>query len=155
MNMNYSEEDIQKAFEKSLPEVDYALIDAQILMYRFLGEVEKITDLKKISRRQLAKMVGTSPSYITQLFQGNKIINLEMLGKMQKALGIKFEINAVPGDNQTCEKKIHAFYFERVHTINVNKVRYASIKHINDLPSFDKYKMPMEDTIQKEINTAC
>ena len=71
--MNFNNTDISKAFEDSLMNVNNTVLDAQVLMYRFLTEVEKITEEKNISRRQLAKLVGTSPSYITQLFQGNKV----------------------------------------------------------------------------------
>lgn len=93
--MNINNEDLSKAFASSLKSVNHTVLDAQVLMYRFLSEVEKITEEKNISRKSLAKLVGTSPSYITQLFQGNKIISLELLGRIQRALDIKFEINAV------------------------------------------------------------
>jgi transcriptional regulator with XRE-family HTH domain len=37
-------------------------------------------------------MIGTTPSYVTQLFRGNKIINLETIARMQLALNVEFEI---------------------------------------------------------------
>jgi len=56
--MNFNNTDISKAFEDSLMNVNNTVLDAQVLMYRFLTEVEKITEEKNISRRQLAKLVG-------------------------------------------------------------------------------------------------
>jgi transcriptional regulator with XRE-family HTH domain len=68
----------------------------KMIMYRFLSEVERITEEKNLSRKDLAKLIGTSASYITQLFRGHKIVNLETIAKIQKALDFKFEIKAIP-----------------------------------------------------------
>ena len=45
-----------------------------------------------MSKKDLATAIGTSASYITQLFRGNKMINLEMLAKIQQALEIDYDI---------------------------------------------------------------
>src|SRR5690348_15788748 len=63
---------------------------AQMLSYRFLSEVEKQCDKRKISRAELAEMVGTSRSYITQLFRGSKRVNMDVLAKFEDVLGITF-----------------------------------------------------------------
>lgn len=68
--------------------------EKEMLMYRFLSEVEKICDEKEISKKELAAKIGTSASYITQLFRGTKTVNLETLAKFQHALGFKYEISA-------------------------------------------------------------
>lgn len=65
---------------------------AQMISYRFLSEVEKACDRKKISRAELSEMVGTSRSYITQLFRGSKRVNMDLLAKLEDALGITFQI---------------------------------------------------------------
>lgn len=67
---------------------------AQMLSYHFLSEVEKECDRRKISRAELAEMVGTSRSYITQLFRGTKMVNMDILAKFEYALGITFQIVA-------------------------------------------------------------
>jgi hypothetical protein len=36
--------------------------------------------------------VGTSPSYITQLYRGDKLVNMLTLARFQKALDLEFEI---------------------------------------------------------------
>jgi len=82
----------------SIDESDKLLIETRILMYRFLSEIEKISAERGLNHKKLAKLIGTSPSYITQLFRGKKIINLNTLVKFQKALGFKFRIEAeLPG----------------------------------------------------------
>lgn len=67
---------------------------ARIISFRFLSEVEKTCDKRKINRKELAKLVGTSPGYITQLFRGNKIANMKILAKLQKVLNIQFSVQS-------------------------------------------------------------
>ncbi|MBL0334536.1 MAG: helix-turn-helix transcriptional regulator [Chitinophagaceae bacterium] len=66
--------------------------DAQMISYRILSEIEKHCDEKKIKRKDLAEMVGTSTSYITQLFTGVKSVNTTILAKFENALDVSFEI---------------------------------------------------------------
>lgn len=73
---------------------------AQMLMFRFLAEVEKYQVLHGLKRKDLAKKIGTSASYLTQIFRGDKPLNFLTIAKMQKELGIKFYINAQPLHNE-------------------------------------------------------
>lgn len=68
---------------------------AQMLMYRFLSEVERLMDERKISKKELAAKIGVSASYITQLYRGTKPLNMETLAKMELALDFRFDIKAV------------------------------------------------------------
>jgi len=65
---------------------------AQMISYRILSEVEKLCDEKSIKKKDLAEMVGTSRSYITQLFRGNKQVNTDIMAKFEEALNITFNI---------------------------------------------------------------
>lgn len=65
---------------------------AQMISYRFLSEVEKTCDEMGINKKELAEKVGTSKSYITQLFRGNKHVNTNILARFEEALDITFEI---------------------------------------------------------------
>ena len=67
--------------------------ESKMIMFRFLSELEKLND-SPIKRKDLAKALDTSPSYITQLFRGDKLINLTMLAKIQDVFNITFEISA-------------------------------------------------------------
>ena len=51
-----------------------------------------------VSAATLAKSIGVSPSYITQLYRGTKPLNMETLAKMEDVLDIRFEIKAVTKD---------------------------------------------------------
>ena len=68
--------------------------DAYILMSAFLSEIDKIQDEFNTTRKDLAENIKVSPSYLTQVFRGNKPLNFITLAKMQRALGIKFKITA-------------------------------------------------------------
>lgn len=68
---------------------------ALLLSARFLSEVEYLTEARGMTRRALAKALGTSPSYITQLYQGDRLLNLTMAAKLERVLGMKFQVKAV------------------------------------------------------------
>lgn len=99
MNLNTKKENLAKTLRNIDKKEDFEH-DARMIMYRFLSEVERITDEEKISRKSLAGMIGTSASYITQLFRGNKLINMLTLAKIQKKLNIKFEIKAISAESK-------------------------------------------------------
>jgi transcriptional regulator with XRE-family HTH domain len=68
---------------------------AKMIMFRFFSELEKINHGKPIRKKELAKAIGTSASFVTQLFQGDKLVNLITLAKIQEAYDISFEIRAI------------------------------------------------------------
>ena len=68
--------------------------EAQILMFRFLSEVDRYLNQEGNSRKALAKKMNISASYLTQVYRGNKPLNFETVARFQKALDIKFQIRA-------------------------------------------------------------
>lgn len=114
MSTNWkNKKDIQKAFDELLTPLSYKekiKDDALLIMARFLSEVEKKYKEKGWRRKDLAKAIGTSPSYITQLFRGTKIINLETIAKFQDVLNIKFYVSSFDLDEKgeiVLEKATH------------------------------------------------
>jgi ribosome-binding protein aMBF1 (putative translation factor) len=61
-------------------------------MASFLSVIEIVQEEKGISRKELASMIKISPSYLTQVFRGDKPLNFITLAKIQKALGIRFRV---------------------------------------------------------------
>ena len=94
-NLNDNKDEIREAFNSMLTftdkneEVEH---EAAMIMFQFLSEITKVMEDKKISKKDLAKIIGTSPSYITQLFRGDKLINFKTLAKIQRGLDTKFEV---------------------------------------------------------------
>jgi transcriptional regulator with XRE-family HTH domain len=98
------------SFRDEKDELDF---EAHMLMFRFLSEVEKISvGGKLIKNKELASKLGFSSSYITQLFNGDKLLNFTMLAKIQKAYNITFEIKAKKNEqshtSKSTEKMSHA-----------------------------------------------
>ena len=96
INSNSTEKirsDFQKLFEKSPKEqVEHR---AQMLSFIILSEVQKAIDRKGWTRKQLADVIGTSASYLTQLFRGDRLLNFKTVAKFEGALDIRFEVNAI------------------------------------------------------------
>ncbi|SEF67263.1 helix-turn-helix domain-containing protein [Algoriphagus boritolerans] len=65
---------------------------ADVLALQFLGLVDRKMELEKISKKELAKKIGTSASFITQLFRGDKKPNWNILAKMSMELGLEFKV---------------------------------------------------------------
>ena len=129
---------------ESIGESEKILIETRILMYRFLSEIDKITEERKINRKELAKLAGTSASYVTQLYQGKKIINLQMLTRIKKALNIDFKIEIVQHDEKIKKdyRKLSSkhpdftklrrvvFWDTKMENINWEKQKNAVIKRV-------------------------
>lgn len=104
MNMKSSNSDkIKKAFNDLLAfksEEDELKHDAHMLSFQFISEINKVMEAQEvqINKTGLAKALSTSKSYITQLFRGDKLINMLTLAKVQKALNLKFKIVAISND---------------------------------------------------------
>lgn len=94
MNSN-DEISVRKSFSglfDSIDNSDKLEVETRLLMYRFLSEIEIITASRGITRKKLASMIGTSASYLTQLYKGDKIINLRTIAKIERALDLRFKV---------------------------------------------------------------
>ena len=109
-------DEFQKLFEKS-PE-EHVEHRAQMLSYIFLGEAQKAMDRKGWTRKQLANEIGTSASYLTQLFRGDRLLNFKTVAKIEYALDLKYGI--YEESNQKVEMKEYLdFFFEDEEMANL------------------------------------
>jgi len=93
-----SSNDITKAFEDLLSfqnQDDLIEFEADSIQLRTMERIEAILSDKNISRSQLAKKMGTSRAYISQLFSIDKALNLKTLAKLQQALDVRIEIQPI------------------------------------------------------------
>lgn len=79
------------SFKSKKEEIEH---EAKMIMFRFFSELEKINNEKPVKKKEIAKAIKTSASYVTQLYQGDKLINLLTLAKIQDAYNITFDIKA-------------------------------------------------------------
>jgi transcriptional regulator with XRE-family HTH domain len=104
--MKLSNEDIKKIKPIYQPTADEELALAELmLMAKFLSEIEQQQKLKDIDRKNLAVLIGTSPSYLTQVFRGDKPLNFKTLARIQAVLNIRFEVSASIIDEPILNKK--------------------------------------------------
>lgn len=88
-------EEIKASFDQffeSFSEEELQEQQARLLAFKFLSEVEKAMEKEGMNRKELAQEIGTSASYVTQLFRGDRLLNFNTLAKMVRALGLDFEI---------------------------------------------------------------
>jgi transcriptional regulator with XRE-family HTH domain len=135
-------------------ESDQIEIDAQVIMAKFLSEIQEVADNLGIKRNELAKKIGTSASYLTQLYRGHKMLNLPTIAKFQKALDIKFDIsveNKIQAKAVIDEKNVAEFldnwYF------NSNRGEFLKITRNLTAPMNDEngYNYSPSNKVKKKI----
>ncbi len=70
--------------ERQLENRAYALLET------YLVQIEQAMEQQKMTKKALAEKVNVTPSYISKIFQSEKLINFKMLVRMEKALGLDF-----------------------------------------------------------------
>jgi transcriptional regulator with XRE-family HTH domain len=88
-------ESIKNEWENLFNEISYedrVSSLADVLALQFLGLVDRKMGLESISKKELAEKIGTSASFITQLFRGDKKPNWNILAKMSMELGLEFKV---------------------------------------------------------------
>lgn len=105
MTMNLkTKKEIQELFNQVLQPKSHeerVALETRLLMARFLSGIQLAMDKRGIKKKDLASLIGTSASYITQIFTGTKIANLETITRMMLALDLQFEIKAKSGKPDT------------------------------------------------------
>lgn len=148
-----TEDDIKKAISS----IDDAKSNAadirhrtRMIMYRFLSELENVIEKRNLSRRELAELVGTSPSYITQLFRGNKVVNLETLAKFETALDFTFKIRIDGNINEWVDDNLdfHTIFSTKYHSKDGFWAFHK--KERSDLSSFDLTPIAKKPNIKED-----
>lgn len=65
---------------------------ADVLALQFLGLVDQKMEKEGISKKEMAEKIGTSASFITQLFRGDRKPNWNILAKMSMELSLDFKV---------------------------------------------------------------
>lgn len=107
--MTLSREEIKKRFDllgASKTKEEVIDNEAMMLHYRVMQLVEQAMDKKGWTKKHLAEKIGTSQSYLTQLFFGDKTANLKMMAKFQEALDVSFKMDTEYADETLVAWKI-------------------------------------------------
>ena len=94
--MNTKSKKIKKEFQDLLgfqSEEERIEHRSKIIMFSVLDIIEKEMTIRKMNKKDLAKKLNTSASYVTQLFTGAKTINLLTIAKLEEIFNIRFQIS--------------------------------------------------------------
>lgn len=93
--MSTKSRELKSRFDKLMEfesKEDHLEHESKILMFKFLSLIEQEMATSEMSKKELADLLNTSASYVTQIFRGQKTINLLTLAKLQQIFGIEFRI---------------------------------------------------------------
>jgi transcriptional regulator with XRE-family HTH domain len=152
MNTPTNHDDLKKSFENLFaprPEEVETKHDAFMLMAAFLSEIEYIQEQDKISRKELAKKVKTSGSYLTQVFRNKKPLNFLTLAKIKRALDIRFEIKAFRKNSTNPVVTPNEY-----NAISLSSLAFDSLQQTGDtIPSEgSSFNIPQEFLLINAIN---
>jgi len=91
-------------------------LEEELLNLKFITAIEEIMEQKDVNKTSVAEILNSSRSYVSQLFSGNKMINIKTLSKIQRGLNISFKIYAI--DNKKLEFQIVNCDLNKRATIN-------------------------------------
>ena len=103
-------------------------IKASFIQLDILDEVKKIMKEKNINRTELAKKLNKSASFISQLFSGDKQLNLKMIAQFQEIFDAKF----IPSFNDYSEYRNSKKYDRNDYMHNSDYERIAPIYKLNN-----------------------
>lgn len=108
--------DIAPGFEKMFEHTsakDSIEHGAKIIQMKILSAMENAFS-HPITKKELAIKLNTSASYITQLYRGDKLMNLEMLARIQEAFEIEFDVAVTSIRKVNVKPTIDSFKKNRV-----------------------------------------
>jgi ribosome-binding protein aMBF1 (putative translation factor) len=102
-------------------------LETALLHLKFIKVIEEAMKEESISKAEIASKLSTSKSYITQLFSGDKMLNMKMLAKLQRALDINFKINAE--HKRPVFKAVDCGVFKKIYNINTLDPERKGLKY--------------------------
>jgi transcriptional regulator with XRE-family HTH domain len=105
-------------------------LEAELLHLKFMKVIEEAMKMDGISKAEIAGQLATSKSYITQLFSGDRLINMKTLARLQNVLDISFEVEA--RRKKPVFKAVECDIFKKIYGINsVNPGRKGKKYRLN------------------------
>ena len=95
--------------------------DALILAFQFLSRIDKARLDQGLTKRDLASKAGTSASFITQLFSGDRKPSWNLLAKMQKELSIEFKVHTEDEIKDFLDEEIMDYHKKWINTQSYQK----------------------------------
>ncbi len=109
-------------------EEDRIEVKASFIQLDILDEVKKLMEEKNISRTELAKKLKKSKSFVSQLFSGDKALNLKMIAQFQEIFNAKF----IPAFKDYSKFSSSKKYYKNDYLNNNNYKKVTPIFNISD-----------------------
>jgi len=105
--------------------------EAKILASKVLSEISEITKRKDLKRNNVADLIGTSASYLTQLYRGNKLLNFITLAKLKKKLDLNIEIRITENFYNESNTAFNYKNLKKEGSVVHKKTNWKIFKNIN------------------------
>ncbi|MCK5808776.1 helix-turn-helix transcriptional regulator [bacterium] len=69
--------------------------EAEMIHLDVMNELQELMRIHNMNKSELAKRLMTSKGYITQLFSGDKLINLKSIAKLQQIFNVKLKLQFI------------------------------------------------------------
>jgi len=141
-----SNSDIKNKFDELLKfqnEKEELEHEATMLSLQFISEFNKLMG-DSVTKKEIADAIGTSKSYVTQIFNGSKLLNLQTIVKIQKALNAKVKISFIADETE--------IGFSAKTSKQLKGTRIPSFRKNGKLSSLNRDKtpgVPLKKTSQK------
>jgi transcriptional regulator with XRE-family HTH domain len=96
----------------NMPQEDLVTFKADVLAMQFLGLIDLKMEQDKISKKELAQKIGTSASFITQLFRGDRKPNWNILAKISMELGLEFKVMTEEMIQHRIDEALKAYHLD-------------------------------------------
>lgn len=110
--------------------------ETEIIHVEIMNQILQLMEKNNISKSDLAKTLGISKSYITQLFIGDKILNLKLLSKFQRIFKIKFKISYKSLENNEKDILVRNVFEDN---FEINRYNENKVINIEDYLPINKY----------------
>ena len=124
-------ENLDSAFESLFKnfENDYEN-EAKIIASKILSGISEIADKKDLKRKNIADLIGTSASYLTQLYRGNKILNLVTLAKLKDKLNLNIEIKITENNYENLNNDYYYHNLTKKVNIEGRNIDWIILKNL-------------------------
>lgn len=92
-NMVKEIQKIAKRLTEFENELDKQKFQTEMLHLRFIQVIITLMNERNMKRKDLAKLLNVSKSYVTQLFAAERMLNMNLLSKLEKIFDITFELS--------------------------------------------------------------
>jgi transcriptional regulator with XRE-family HTH domain len=129
MSSKYNHEKIKQSIQGNLRRYE-AIALSMVISF----EIEDFIKERGISKQELAKAAGVSPSYLSQVFAGDRLLNLTMLAGISQKYQVKFHCDIQEAKVESIRE--YAFEsFGKPHTKKANIYNFEDFKQVHN----DKY----------------